>query len=1584
MSTPFVDEKIMTDNPFIDLLLYNLKILAYNCILKDEKTADANETVESLKRAGIYLACVENHIMFEMFADTKIPKEFLKKVGMDDAQIDLYITQDYDIYYIPDRFRDELLKLLQPWYIENYEEMNEYYRMITGKPPVGDIGIPMRDYEYLLDEEEMIYDGDFVHEIGLDACKMLEATGILDVMRADYPDAKYLDYLTKDISVYDARRKLDFQILYYPDEADISVREEFLFKYAEDRRYVVGVVYSSAMEFESEHYHSFIMIYILITTIVDMLTEVQSHIVKKDILDRRCVQYIFSMYGIPYYRQIPYKYQERMCKNVWSLVKYKSCTTDILNLINIFGFDSIHVFKYYILKCRRTNAWGEYEYNETTKLVSRLNDIIAHKTLTENMSDPSSPLPVPPNLDWYEKVTQTETRTLYYNTDGLIQYDDEVSTNNATIEAVNEEYDDEEQNAEFNSKISPRATTRYIKYPFDYFREKGNVVFVKLDGYVLKENIDYRIFNYNQIEFLNGIDADKHTITYEFYYDKESIDRPFQVDTQHALKMEVRQIKVNTSKNNHNFDLNPLPFSNYFLDDNQLIVSVSSVWLPPALYSINKDTNILTIDESVDVTDRVVTFIFLYSRSMKSKFEKHNVVATEEGAGQNRFSIPEPFPHYCINENQFFVTIGSTYIHPSRYTITPSATQNQSVLVFNDGTKILKGRSLTFNYIYSLNAIVNIINLEKKTITITATEFYQYEFDIEFPVEHYVDCRYKAYIHLLDWWLPEEKYTITDDKVIFLDQSIALQPGDTMDVVLVYVNKDRTKTEGSNIIVATDWREAEQDKQSTYDIEFPVEHFFTKENKLIVDVEGILLEENKDYTVDEDAKTVTLKTYDYKPMKGQRVNYTFIYNQDAEYIITFDHQQINVTDMEQDQFTLEFPFFPYTQTGHGYIVIVGTTIVTPDRIELVDQFNIKIDKLNLDQQPRYITVLYIYNNYYLTHGQEKLIVEWKDQAVNGVDPYIPVPVPFEEYIENDWPYFVTYNNRQYLDPENYDIYDSYFYTNPGNDLNDRKYGDIITFVFIYLIRKPWVYEIKEEDYTKDMDLVFCKIPIEDLYSSQYLKDSTNYKSYDAMVYADGWWDGLNYKQNYHEKLIDKIYQQKFNYARTKYYTLLQIMDLGEYSTRLSYFYSMLYDDVFLEEELNVLIPNLSPYHKFNIAHLFIYMTSLTYLFHGLEDFIIDRPSKIYFVKGFNFKATLKSLKEYLRKKHREQKAFPIWDMIIPTTQIKDMEEFMNIYWTDLGVRETIVKEMISANDAEEYLVWEHIYDTLMRWKLNLKYFTLDNGNPAKTYKEFLKDKDIILYNSIEQLESITDYETRQDSIVEVVDSIVYILSEWIDAEATHVFERFPGQSPEDAMNYLLLMLNFFKSYKIVFITKGQQLDIGSNGPDEDCVMYGYDVAYTKETSNIIEYFPLVEDVDATENMKIDDMNEEYESGRWMRDDFVITEHGTTRSVSYDEISTMKTVSSVRNIERTVYEGKVDAEINGMLVYEYTPLVEDILLGTFDIREYTVEKEIDGNVNLIDSKIKLPPLISGKLRLKSSRYRTYIDCTVELISDEVDE
>ena len=76
-----------------------------------------------------------------------------------------------------------------------------------------------------------------------------------------------------------------------------AVISEFENKYAANRDFVQTAVYSQAMEVASTEYHSFMILYTLLITMMDILTEIQSHIVKKDILNRRCVQYILSMYG---------------------------------------------------------------------------------------------------------------------------------------------------------------------------------------------------------------------------------------------------------------------------------------------------------------------------------------------------------------------------------------------------------------------------------------------------------------------------------------------------------------------------------------------------------------------------------------------------------------------------------------------------------------------------------------------------------------------------------------------------------------------------------------------------------------------------------------------------------------------------------------------------------------------------------------------------------------------------------------------------------------------------------------------------------------------------------------------------------------------------------------------------------------------------------------------------------------------------------------------------------------------------------------------------------------------------------------
>jgi hypothetical protein len=292
VSFKYIDENISTDNPFIDILMYNLKILLFNCIVKDEDAANKAETKASLNESEIYMSCIENTASLGIFPE--IPEQFMRDVGMSDRDIQIYKNFGNDYMFIPEddgftTYRKDLLNLMRPYYIRNYEEKNEYYRKICGLPPLGDWGIPMRDYDYLI-PSHFYYSGEFVHEIGASACAELESLGILDIIKADYPDAEYLNYVTAGISIYDARKKLDFQLLFTPKEGlDSMVVEEFETVYNSRREYLLKAVYSDAMGIESEYYHKVMTVYLLLMVMMDILSEVQSHIIKLDILDRRCI-----------------------------------------------------------------------------------------------------------------------------------------------------------------------------------------------------------------------------------------------------------------------------------------------------------------------------------------------------------------------------------------------------------------------------------------------------------------------------------------------------------------------------------------------------------------------------------------------------------------------------------------------------------------------------------------------------------------------------------------------------------------------------------------------------------------------------------------------------------------------------------------------------------------------------------------------------------------------------------------------------------------------------------------------------------------------------------------------------------------------------------------------------------------------------------------------------------------------------------------------------------------------------------------------------------------------------------------------
>lgn len=323
-----------TDNPYIDLLVHNTKLMAINSVVKNEREALKYETLES-RRAS-----------------------------------DILISYKAGIPISTDAFVEE-----------NYVEMNRYYRMLAGLPPFptnseitayrdenGGINtnldplyqskyIPLSQYQSMVPENTYIsIENIYLHEAPLTVLGVLESCGILDQIKIDYQgdDFKYIYHLgEKAVDPYKARTAENFSLLYCPMIQFEEIYYKFLKVFDRNRLYTIATIYSYAYAYGSEHYDNFIQILIILQTMIDIIGEVQEYIINKDVFDSRTIRYLFESYGIEYYKEIPVRYQLAMIKNVNLLLKYKSTNRNIVDICTLFGFPDIDVFTYYLLKVKK-------------------------------------------------------------------------------------------------------------------------------------------------------------------------------------------------------------------------------------------------------------------------------------------------------------------------------------------------------------------------------------------------------------------------------------------------------------------------------------------------------------------------------------------------------------------------------------------------------------------------------------------------------------------------------------------------------------------------------------------------------------------------------------------------------------------------------------------------------------------------------------------------------------------------------------------------------------------------------------------------------------------------------------------------------------------------------------------------------------------------------------------------------------------------------------------------------------------------------------------------------------------------------
>ena len=131
---------------------------------------------------------------------------------------------------------------------------------------------------------------------------------------------------------------------------------------------------------------------------VDIIGTVQEHIARRDVFDERCIQAIFASYGVPYYNEIPIKYQVAMMKNLNTLLKFKSTSKCMLDICSIFGFDNVRIFKYFLLRDRKLDINDEYQFNykkETEYIkgapITEIKNSIIVTSETESVKVPLNP-----------------------------------------------------------------------------------------------------------------------------------------------------------------------------------------------------------------------------------------------------------------------------------------------------------------------------------------------------------------------------------------------------------------------------------------------------------------------------------------------------------------------------------------------------------------------------------------------------------------------------------------------------------------------------------------------------------------------------------------------------------------------------------------------------------------------------------------------------------------------------------------------------------------------------------------------------------------------------------------------------------------------------------------------------------------------------------------------------------------------------------------------------------------------------------------------------------------------------------------
>ena len=329
-------------------------------VVKYSRDAKKNETLESRKAADIYMSArngTDSWITYPSFnreiiqnAAALIPTTFTETEIRDFLRDKNLINVNYYAH------RDKFVKAAREWTLNNYEEKNEYYRMIAGLPPIGAPDLYFDDAIY----ESFDLERTPIHLVHQNVLNSMDLDGSLDEFQSKHLSYPYISHLgNRRIDVGVARMADNFDILYIPKKIDNeSYQRDFLRAYDQAKEYILTVVYNMYYSAKYEYYDNYLAFITLMMAVQYLINNSYKIVVNRDFYDLESIRTFLTAYNIPYSGFFTIYQNRLLVKNLNILLQKKSTTRVLIDVMDLLGFTDYELIKYYLVKRHKTDVNG--------------------------------------------------------------------------------------------------------------------------------------------------------------------------------------------------------------------------------------------------------------------------------------------------------------------------------------------------------------------------------------------------------------------------------------------------------------------------------------------------------------------------------------------------------------------------------------------------------------------------------------------------------------------------------------------------------------------------------------------------------------------------------------------------------------------------------------------------------------------------------------------------------------------------------------------------------------------------------------------------------------------------------------------------------------------------------------------------------------------------------------------------------------------------------------------------------------------------------------------------------------------------